>query len=836
VTDPAGKWKTFTTDALGNMTTVVEPDPANPTTATLTTSYAYDWMNHVTQVTMTRGATTQTRTFVYDNLGRLTSATNPENGAGSYVYNTDGTNTLQYKHDAKGQDTVYTYDSKLRVTMVQKYPTGKNNVEDLCQRVTYTWDTASVAGFTSYNALNRLGTVTYGGDAVHPCFGNLTKFAEAYSYTAPGPVSVKRLQVTRYYLALAGYDPDTGDPYYNWMGGTSSLDATYQYNSHGQVSAVTYPFKTADPYGTLTPSPTFTYGFDNMGRPTSLADNSQLASLYPSQSTSTWVQNVQYDYASRMTSLQYLRAITDSGDGPGYTYNTQTMSYNVNRQLASLGFSGGVTGSVQYNYSATQNNGQITQAVDSISGETISYQYDALKRLVSASSTPNAGSSVAAWNQTYQFDGFGNLTQKTVNGTAYSLAVNAATNQLSSAVYDANGNTTSGAGATMAYDVANRMVSAQTSAGGIEYYGYAPDNKQVYRRLPSGTGATNLEITFYGAMGEKLGVFGPTYTWNPSAYTWNFALAPIRSNVYFAGKMIWSDGTPVYQDRLGTNRANGARFYPYGDEITSTSNDREKFGTYTRDAYTGLDYADQRFYANTYGRFDTPDRSRKGIKYRNPESWNKYIYSNDDPVNNSDPSGKTCVQQFGKWADDGTGCSYVGDPVSDWGSADQSAAGIPQVSSTITFPPCTEPCGDVAINPTGAAIVQATGQLLSSVSVGGFISVPLTGSSAGPVEAGTAITVQIDSNSGVSKTTDTSVGFGGVTFTQSVSQDGGVDKATTVSFPPDSPINAGATISTESGYFGFEVNLGAFSFGGYLNLGGGGGGAAKGAVDEGFDQ
>jgi YD repeat-containing protein len=37
-------------------------------------------MNHVTGVSMTRAGTTQTRTFVYDNAGRLTSATNPENG------------------------------------------------------------------------------------------------------------------------------------------------------------------------------------------------------------------------------------------------------------------------------------------------------------------------------------------------------------------------------------------------------------------------------------------------------------------------------------------------------------------------------------------------------------------------------------------------------------------------------------------------------------------------------------------------------------------------------------------------------------------------------------
>src|ERR1019366_216858 len=91
VTDPAGKWKQMTTDAVGNLVTVVEPDPANPPNGTLTTSYTYDWMNHVTQVSMPRGAspntTTQTRTFVYNTVGQLTSTTNPENGTVAYKYN-----------------------------------------------------------------------------------------------------------------------------------------------------------------------------------------------------------------------------------------------------------------------------------------------------------------------------------------------------------------------------------------------------------------------------------------------------------------------------------------------------------------------------------------------------------------------------------------------------------------------------------------------------------------------------------------------------------------------------------------------------------------------------
>ena len=52
-----------------------------------------------------------------------------------------------------------------------------------------------------------------------------------------------------------------------------------------------------------------------------------------------------------------------------------------------------------YNYKDGKNNGQIYQSVDSVgSGETIAYQYDSLKRLISASST-------ASWSETYTCDG-----------------------------------------------------------------------------------------------------------------------------------------------------------------------------------------------------------------------------------------------------------------------------------------------------------------------------------------------------------------------------------------------------------------------------------------------
>ena len=56
-----------------------------------------------------------------------------------------------------------------------------------------------------------------------------------------------------------------------------------------------------------------------------------------------------------------------------------------------------------YNYSATKNNGQIASSVDGISGETITYNYDALKRL--------SGAGNSTWSAGYIYDGYGNLFQ-----------------------------------------------------------------------------------------------------------------------------------------------------------------------------------------------------------------------------------------------------------------------------------------------------------------------------------------------------------------------------------------------------------------------------------------
>jgi YD repeat-containing protein len=70
----------------------------------------------------------------------------------------------------------------------------------------------------------------------------------------------------------------------------------------------------------------------------------------------------------------------------------------------------------------TQNNGKITSQTETVSGEQITYSCDSLNRLASAVTSDNPN--VTQWGQSYNYDGFGNLTnQNVIKGSAPTLAV-----------------------------------------------------------------------------------------------------------------------------------------------------------------------------------------------------------------------------------------------------------------------------------------------------------------------------------------------------------------------------------------------------------------------------
>ena len=308
--------------------------------------------------------------------------------------------------------------------------------------------------------------------------------------------------------------------------------------------------------GTNSTGPTYTYAYDTMGRPITLTgDNLNVP----------WVSNVTYGLSGELLSL-----------------NGETRTYNSRLQLTRITANGGAN--MEYRYSPTQNNGQITQQKDWNSGEEVTYTYDSLNRLIGAVTTDSS------WGQAFTYDGFGNRTSASVTkGSApygnWSYYAN--TNWMVNTGYDANGNMTSTQSMYgLVYDVENRLVSAGSAN---EQYGYAADNKRIWKRKPDGS----EELYFYGISGQKLATYSTAVAANG-----DFFMTQLDTNLYFGSRTIVSRGVTVAPDRLGSNYAGGSRYFPYGEEQQVTAQDRDKFGTYYRDSTTGLNYTQNRYYAN----------------------------------------------------------------------------------------------------------------------------------------------------------------------------------------------------------------------------------------------
>jgi RHS repeat-associated protein len=318
------------------------------------------------------------------------------------------------------------------------------------------------------------------------------------------------------------------------------------------------------------------------------------------------VSNVTYNAANQLLGLNYLGI-------------AETRQYNNLNQMTNL--TAGSLINITYTYPAGANNGKISQ--QAVSGETVTYQYDSLNRLLSATSNQS-------WSESYGYDGFGNLLSKTPTGGAPTLsqAVNAATNQLVNVSYDANGNQLDG---LYSYDAENRLALAP----GIQY-GYDSRNKRVWSGTTSGSTITQT-VYFYGVDGQRLGIY--SFTTPPSEGGSPELSAVAKSlGVYFGSKRVGTvtnGATASFtQDRLGST----GTYYPYGEARGTVPQDDVGFATYTNDSATGLDYADQRYYASNFGRFMSSDPGNAG-GLSNPQSLNRYSYVLNDPINGSDPRG-----------------------------------------------------------------------------------------------------------------------------------------------------------------------------------------------------
>ena len=300
---------------------------------------------------------------------------------------------------------------------------------------------------------------------------------DMYSYTAPGTngaglPAAKRLQVNQAVEYTNNNNQREESPI------TVDRNATYTYNDEGETTAVTYPstgFSTAPVAGA-----SYNYSYDSMYR---------LSGMTTSTGTSV-VSGVSYNAANEVLTMNYYGI-------------AETRSYNVLNQLTNINV--GSFENLTYNYPAGSNNGKISSMYNAISGETVTYTYDSLNRLLTANGS--------GWGQQYGFDSFGNLLSKTVtagSGPSLSQAVNPANNQIVGYSYDANGNTSAinngGYTYDLFYDPESRLSSVYPTAS----YFYDAQNRRIWSwaNTVDGLGnTTSYTVNMYSPSGQKLGAY-----------------------------------------------------------------------------------------------------------------------------------------------------------------------------------------------------------------------------------------------------------------------------------------------------------------------------------------
>jgi RHS repeat-associated protein len=236
--------------------------------------------------------------------------------------------------------------------------------------------------------------------------------------------------------------------------------------------------------------------------------------------------------------------------------------------------------------------------------------------------------------------------------------VNTANNQIVGQSYDANGNTTTlptnGLTYNPVYDGENRETSIYFDGTTLISYFYDAQNRRIWSwpGTMNGSYTSGYTVNAYSTTGQKLGA----YSFVASASLLTVTLS--SSDQYFGSRRL------AVVDQLGSagnGIAAAGTYYPWGELKGSTNpQDTWSYATYWRDSATGLDYANNRYYSNAYGRFMTPDPYKANGggpgSPGDPQGWNRYAYTRGDPVNRADPGGmddcsaNTCVTVTGTYS------------------------------------------------------------------------------------------------------------------------------------------------------------------------------------------
>jgi RHS repeat-associated protein len=124
-------------------------------------------------------------------------------------------------------------------------------------------------------------------------------------------------------------------------------------------------------------------------------------------------------------------------------------------------------------------------------------------------------------------------------------------------------------------------------------------------------------------------------------------------------------GSPrVITDKNG-NVISRRDFMPFGEEIARINSGsdaiRKKFTGYEKDLETNLDFAEARMYQTKHGRFTAVDPLMASASPGNPQTFNRYSYTGNNPVNYTDPSGLDVCESGNTVTFEGRGNPCTGD-------------------------------------------------------------------------------------------------------------------------------------------------------------------------------
>ena len=487
---------------------------------------------------------------------------------------------------------------------------------------TYSYNTRRLVTGVSYNDGGATPSVSYSYDE----WGARSQMVDGMGTTSYSYNGMRQMQSeTRTLVGLPG----------------ESYTLGYSYNLAGQVKQVSY---TATNF-----SKQINYAYTSAGALSGVGTN--LIGTDPN-ATSNVVSLTGYLAWGATTSATY-------GNG-----RTLAMGYSEQRhQLTSMivqksdGSDRIVDKSYEYYDTNQANTGRLMKQTDHLDpAYSVTYYYDGVNRLYSA----QAGSfdTVKGYDRTYSYDEWGNVrsvsgdsdgTQATQFSTTYNYTVNGtgapATNRLTDVngvpyTYDAAGNLTSDGLLSYTYDAANRL---KTSNGGQCLYYYDGDGHRVRRDFP---GVTPLFYVWSSVLGNVAMEVRPQTVVRAYVYAGSSPVALQN----WDGTFVW-----IHKDHLGSTslltKTDGSvacktQFDPSGQQVmlwvnpvggTSIS---QGFTGYEKDNPTGLYNAQARMYSYGQARFLQPDPLGVGAANpAKPQSFNRYSYVDNDPVNFTDPEG-----------------------------------------------------------------------------------------------------------------------------------------------------------------------------------------------------